>query len=192
MKRIWKLLRWAAAGITVIWAILFFDLRGPSFLSGGHKLEGVSVHAAEMESTVRFLGSMQPPRNYQHLESMFKVESYIENKFAMLGYKVRKQDVPTKYGTFHNIIARFGSDDTKDVVVVGAHYDVCGDYPGADDNATGLQVFLNLQGFLKSISQALKFQLSWSSIPPRSRHFSQASKWEVLFMRRVLRTLVSG
>jgi Zn-dependent M28 family amino/carboxypeptidase len=45
--------------------------------------------------------------------------------------------------TYRNIVATLGPD-SRDVVIVGAHYDAFGDLPGADDNASGVAGLLEL------------------------------------------------
>ena len=45
--------------------------------------------------------------------------------------------------TFRNFIARYGPAGAP-ILVVGAHYDVCGEQPGADDNASAVAGLLEL------------------------------------------------
>ena len=48
---------------------------------------------------------------------------------------------------FRNFIARFGPREGP-LIVIGAHYDSCGDTPGADDNASGVAGLLELARLL--------------------------------------------
>ncbi|HEY6125844.1 MAG TPA: M28 family peptidase, partial [Steroidobacteraceae bacterium] len=48
---------------------------------------------------------------------------------------------------FRNLIARFGPREGP-LIVIGAHYDSCGDTPGADDNASGVAGLLELARLL--------------------------------------------
>ena len=48
---------------------------------------------------------------------------------------------------YANLIARFGGTNSPRIIV-GAHYDACGDIPGADDNASGVAVLLELAALL--------------------------------------------
>jgi Zn-dependent M28 family amino/carboxypeptidase len=45
--------------------------------------------------------------------------------------------------SFRNIVAHYGADEGP-VLVIGAHYDVCGEQPGADDNASGVAGLIEL------------------------------------------------
>lgn len=47
----------------------------------------------------------------------------------------------------HNVVARVGPESGPRIVV-GAHYDACGPYPGADDNASGVPALLELARLL--------------------------------------------
>jgi Zn-dependent M28 family amino/carboxypeptidase len=45
--------------------------------------------------------------------------------------------------TYRNVVAVFGPE-TRELIVVGAHYDAAGDLPGADDNASGVAGLIEL------------------------------------------------
>ncbi len=58
--------------------------------------------------------------------------------------------------TYQNIICSFGTEN-KERIIVGAHYDVCGNQQGADDNASGIVGLLELARLLKG--QKLKYRI---------------------------------
>lgn len=60
--------------------------------------------------------------------------------------------------TFHNIIIRFGPD-TKEVTVVGAHYDTHDEFPGADDNASGVAGLIELARLLSQTTLTSRVEL---------------------------------
>lgn len=80
---------------------------------------------------------MPPPRNYQNLESLNAIAQYIHEEFKKWGCATEIQSYEADGETYHNIIASFGSNHSPRVIL-GAHYDVCGDQPGADDNASAV------------------------------------------------------
>ncbi|WP_211316386.1 M28 family peptidase [Niabella yanshanensis] len=51
--------------------------------------------------------------------------------------------------TYKNVIASFGPEDAE-ILIIGAHYDVCGEQDGADDNASGVVGLLELARLLKN------------------------------------------
>ena len=54
---------------------------------------------------------------------------------------------------FVNLIGRIqGSTKERDPILLGAHYDTCGPYPGADDNASAMAIVLAVVDGLPSVS----------------------------------------
>lgn len=77
-----------------------------------------------------------PARNYRNLDRLNEVASYIQDQFKAAGARVEVQEFQVQGNTYKNIIGSFGPEDGKRIVV-GAHYDVAHNQPGADDNASG-------------------------------------------------------
>ena len=86
---------------------------------------------------VDFLTSIRPYRNYQNLESLEKVSKYITEEFISCGYACKEQKWVAEGNEYKNIIASW-QIEAKRRLIVGAHYDVAGDQPGADDNASAV------------------------------------------------------
>jgi len=59
---------------------------------------------------------------------------------------------------YSNIIASYNTEK-EERVIVGAHYDVAGDTPGADDNASGVAGILQIGRFLKLYRPKLKHRV---------------------------------
>jgi hypothetical protein len=72
--------------------------------------------------------------------------AYIEEAFRLAGGVVSVQSFVARRARYANVIATFGSG--LPVIVVGAHYDVFNDLPGADDNASGVAGLLELARLL--------------------------------------------
>lgn len=96
-----------------------------------------------MYKDVGFLTSITPSRNFQHLKSLEKVAGYIENEFRKSGLKPALQTWTAHGNPYKNVMASI-NPDKKRRLIVGAHYDVRGDQPGADDNASGVAGLLEL------------------------------------------------
>jgi len=86
---------------------------------------------------VNFLTSLRPYRNYEQLESLNRVAQYIRQVFEDCGLAVREQTWVVDGQTYTNVIGVY-NESQAERLVVGAHYDVCGDQPGADDNASAV------------------------------------------------------
>jgi hypothetical protein len=109
-------------------------------ISSQAKAENLKLH-------VTAIASFSPPRNYQNLESLNKSAEYIEKEFAAVCPSVKRQAFTVNDKEYFNIICLFGEE--KDLVVVGAHYDVDHEAVGADDNASGIAGLIELARLLK-------------------------------------------
>ncbi|HJR46165.1 MAG TPA: M28 family peptidase [Actinomycetota bacterium] len=69
--------------------------------------------------------------------------SYIAARFEALGYQVRIQEFEVDGGTSRNVVA-WWPDSRRYGVIVGGHMDTVPDSPGANDNASGTAVVLEL------------------------------------------------
>ena len=76
---------------------------------------------------------------------------YIENAFAAQGLKFSVQEFLSGGRKVRNIEAGSGT------IVVGAHYDTVPGSPGADDNASGVAVLLELAALLKNDALPVRF-----------------------------------
>ena len=104
--------------------------------------------AESLKKHVFVLSSEIGWRNNDEYGNLQKAGEYIYNEFLMSGFEVEKQSFKVQDKTFYNIIAKKkGSEETKSVFVIGAHYD---SYfgPGADANASGVAVLLELAKLL--------------------------------------------
>ncbi len=86
---------------------------------------------------VLFLTSVNPPRNWQNEASLHAAGEYIRREFEQAGGLCSEQVWTARGRPFRNIIASY-KPDKKARLIVGAHYDVDGDQPGADDNASAV------------------------------------------------------
>jgi len=90
-----------------------------------------------MKETLQFLTQIQPPRNFMSRQSLNAVAEYIKNRFEDYGLMVKFQEFSVSGNIYKNVIATLNPQYDKRVIV-GGHYDVCGDIQGADDNASAV------------------------------------------------------
>lgn len=103
----------------------------------------VKASQSSLYRHVEFLSTISPPRNYLNLESLNKVADYIAQEFNKYGAFAEYQTWLADSREYKNIIASYNPDKSRRLIV-GAHYDVYGDYPGADDNASAVAGLLEL------------------------------------------------
>lgn len=73
-----------------------------------------------------------------------QVRDYLVDELSQNLETVSLQPYLTESGTFYNVIARIPGKSNCPVTIVGAHYDTFRDYPGADDNASGVAAIIEL------------------------------------------------
>jgi Peptidase family M28 len=95
------------------------------------------------------------PRHYRNPDILDSVAAYIHAEMSKWDPSVSEQKFEVQGRNYKNIIASFGPADAQRIIV-GAHYDVCGDQEGADDNASGVAGLLELARLLKD--QPLKYR----------------------------------
>ena len=109
--------------------------------------EGSRADAAVLESHVRFLASTDSPRSWRHAAGLERASEYIAGVFSGTRAACSRQRYRARATPTENAVARFGPAAGR-LIVVGAHYDVFGDLPGADDNASGVAGLLELARLL--------------------------------------------
>jgi len=101
---------------------------------------------------IKALSAMGPRKAGSATE--YKGAKYVAARLRSYGYKVRIQSVGISGGrTSHNVIAEKKGTST-DVIVVGAHLDSKFPSPGANDNASGVAVTLELARILANAEVA--------------------------------------
>jgi len=86
-------------------------------------------------------------RDYLNLTALNKVADYIHNELSTCCDTVKYQEFTVNKTIYKNVIASIGTQH-KERIIIGAHYDVCGQQEGADDNASGLVGLLELARLL--------------------------------------------
>ena len=110
--------------------------------------------------TLSYLSSISPPRSHEHPDSLNKAAAFIKQKFIEYGYVPEEQEFDVLGNGYRNIIASWGSRDAP-MLVVGAHYDVYGNYPGADDNASGIAGLLELARLIAKHRPELNYRIEF-------------------------------
>jgi Zn-dependent M28 family amino/carboxypeptidase len=110
---------------------------------------------------IDFLTDIQPARSFDNPQSLDTAANYIAFQLE----KCKKATVTRQYfevkgKKFQNIIAIFGDTaTTAQRIVMGSHYDVCGDQAGADDNASAVAALLEIATLLEQNTQPLPYTI---------------------------------
>jgi hypothetical protein len=117
----------------------------------------IPVEKQRMVKDVEVLTGMNPPRNVKNVSSLDESAKYILEEFRRSGCRVDIQSFVHDRKAYKNLICGFGPPEGERVVV-GAHYDVHGDQPGADDNASGVAGLLELTRLVNTLKPELKYR----------------------------------
>ena len=109
---------------------------------------------------VAFFTSLTPPRNYLHAASLEASVAYIKQAFEKADGITEEQVWTASGRTYKNVITSYNSHKLKRLVV-GAHYDVCGDQPGADDNASAVAGLLELARLIFHNKPNLEYRIDF-------------------------------
>lgn len=90
----------------------------------------------------------EQPRNYKNLKALNSVAYYINSQFAKYADSTSFQKYQVEGIEYKNVIASFGTSN-QERIIIGAHYDVCDDQDGADDNASGVVGLLEIARLLQ-------------------------------------------
>jgi hypothetical protein len=96
-----------------------------------------------LQSHVDYLCTKIPPRSINNMAGLNKAADYIGKTFSMYTKRTENQEYEASGSRCRNVVAHFGPG-SGNLLVIGAHYDVYGDFKGADDNASGVAGLLEL------------------------------------------------
>lgn len=115
---------------------------------GAHpKAHEIHADPHRLHQHVLYLTQDVFPRDAKHPENLNQAAQYIQGLFSQHSPRVREQVYSADGIEYRNVIAGFGPD-SEPMMVVGAHYDAYKEYPGADDNASGVAVLLEIARLL--------------------------------------------
>lgn len=109
---------------------------------------------------VDFLTSIKPERNFQNLKSLQRVCDYLKKEFLSMGATPEEQTWIAEGAEYKNIIASYNSAKERRLIV-GAHYDVAGNQPGADDNASAVAGLLETARLVFADKPALDYRIDF-------------------------------
>ncbi len=135
----------ALVTVVFVYCLLGIMVTGPVVVRPGLLELDLDVSPERLSSTVKTLCQEFSPRDFEHTENLDRAATWIAERFREAGLEVETQEYVLSEGTYRNVVARRpGSDSTAGVKIIGAHYDAYRDYAGADDNASGVAVLLEL------------------------------------------------
>lgn len=114
----------------------------------------------KLHSHVKFLTELRPYRTYRNVESLEQVVIYLKRQLEEAGYETSEQTWKAAGQKYKNLIASYNVHKSKRLVV-GAHYDVFGNKPGADDNASAVAGLLESARLLSEQKPELDYRVDF-------------------------------
>lgn len=139
------------------------QLAGQSFFSFMAVMAASSAHAAAIKNaepqnlTVymeQLLGDGDY-RNFKDVRELNRVSSWIREQMRLFGIPCQYQTYKVNDEAYRNVVCSL-KGNSAEKIIVGAHYDVFEDKPGADDNASGVAGVIETARILSAEKSSLK------------------------------------
>lgn len=132
-------------GVLFLISLVAIVLTGPVLVRVRTVDIDADVSPERLRESVQTLCDELGPRDYTRPENLDRVAAWIATRFREAGLPVEIQEYEADGKVYRNVIARqVGGNKGAPALVVGAHYDAYGSLPGANDNASGVAVLLEL------------------------------------------------
>lgn len=156
--------------------VLFFWL-GLALISQAQKnTHTLQADSIRVKSDLMAITKTPKARNYLNVATLDQVADYIKAELEKVCDSVYFQPYTVAGKTYRNVVGCIGSKHTERMIV-GAHYDVCGNQEGADDNASGVAGMLELARLLSKSPPAYRIDFVAFSLeePPYFRSENMGS-----------------
>jgi len=153
-----RLLIAAAALLLLALAVAIFAVVQP-FTGAGARFAGPPAEPLRLSKLVQELVALGPRDD---AAGQARAAVWLRASLEALGYAPTLQRYRSGKDDFANLIVEAGPQ-YPGRVIVGAHYDVHGPYPGADDNASGTAALLELARMLRGRGLPLRTELVFYS-----------------------------
>jgi Zn-dependent M28 family amino/carboxypeptidase len=133
--------------VLAVFAVAFLVLLVTQPVVRHHKAPPAEASVVNLSRDVRALSGLVP-RNLADPIKLDEAAAYVKQEWHAAEIAVDDQPFEVSGVVVRNLVTRFGADSGTRVIV-GAHYDASGPYPGADDNASGAAGLLELGRLLR-------------------------------------------
>ena len=174
---------YAFVGLLFVYALLGMFFTGPVVVRVPRLDLEVDPRPDRLRRDVERLCSEFAPRSFDQTDNLDRAAGWIADEMRSAGLEIELQDYELEEGRFRNVIGiRPGREPDSDAIVIGAHYDAVRGTPGANDNASGVAVLLELARTLPDVHpRRTQYFVAFSTEEPPfsdtdrmgSRHFAR-------------------
>ncbi len=132
--------------LLMVYSMLGILLTGPIVVRAPNYDKLVVTPSVErLRKSVETLCGKFSPRDYRNPANLDAAADWIAERFRMAGLEVEFQTYEVEGQSYRNVIGtRRGMNPAAGTIVIGAHFDAYGPSAGANDNASGVAVLLEL------------------------------------------------
>ena len=145
MRKALRVTLWVLAALSVVLLVAAIALTNP--VKARPFTSGISADPSSLRSDVEALTGLPGFRCFERPDDLDRAATWVRSALEESGLPVEEQPFGVGGWTYKNFIARYGPVSAP-LLVIGAHYDVCGEQPGADDNASAVAGLLELARLL--------------------------------------------
>lgn len=128
---------------------VWITLKNPSLTDSiSTRTEPLLSSSIELKNHVSHLSEKTPTRHYYDQKTLNEAALYIESTLKKFCPEVTIKPFLVEKNEYKNIECKFYPEQNKRILI-GAHYDVANNGPGADDNASGVAGLLELARIIK-------------------------------------------
>lgn len=114
----------------------------------------------KLEGWIKYFTRFTPNRHFGNLHALNQIADHLEGWFAEFELETSRQSWNVRGNEYHNIIGKF-KPELEERLIVGAHYDVYADNPGADDNASGMAGLLEAARLISELNPDLNYGIDF-------------------------------
>jgi hypothetical protein len=144
--------------LILILVLIFYSMITTPILGAVKQEKNVAADPMILKGHVEKLSGTGVPRNYNNLQALNETAAYVLTEMQKYCRDTEEQGFMVDSNEYKNIICSFGPKNGERIII-GAHYDVCGDQPGADDNASGVAGLLEIARLIDLEKPDLKYRI---------------------------------
>ncbi len=114
----------------------------------------------QLQNHLTTLTAIRPFRNCWQTESLAFAANYIKDQLSSFGLAVSTQQWQARGRAYTNVIGKYNAANPARLIV-GAHYDVFHEQPGADDNTSGVAGLLLLSEMVNAQQPDLPYGIDF-------------------------------
>lgn len=189
-----RFLKWFLIVVALLVGLYYGFSEYRSLVMPGHSYSGSLQPLDTFQSRLRdhlnehvtTLAQQIGERNLNHYDHLEAAASYIRKYLEQQEYHVEEEDYTVSGKTCRNLYAILeGTDKSKGIVVIGAHYDSVAGSPGANDNGSGVAAVLELARILKDEAHSQSIILAF--FPNEEPPYFQTDNMGSLVLARSLK-----